>query len=178
MSMTVANLVSLAQEYADAVGSQRWSTTTITQYIGWEQWQNQARLLNANNQYYINGPLTVSPNVAGTFNVTDLDTGTGDTAKYFYRMQLIGLPSGGTSGTSGPLWFRQAPSMEQYPPIQPSTVLLYVWYQMGTVIQTLPINVGQLQCFVSYRPPSGIACVCLSHLPAQGFRRLSIGESV
>lgn len=153
MSQTVAQLVALAQEYADAVGSPRWSTSTITQYIGWEQWQNQAKLLNANNQYYVNGPVTVSPNVTGTFNVSVLDTGTGDSKMYFYRMLLIGLPSGGTSGTSGPLWFRQAPSMQDYPPTQPSTVLPYVWYQMGTVIQTLPINVGDLQCYVNYRPP-------------------------
>jgi hypothetical protein len=52
------------------------------------------------------------------------------------------------------LWFREAPSMQQYPPVQPSTVLPYVWYQKGTVIQTLPIQSGQtLECYVSYRPP-------------------------
>lgn len=154
MSMTVAQLVSAAQNFADAVGSPRWTTATITQYIGYIQWNNQARLLNANNQYYINGPVTVSPNVSGEFDISSLTTGTGDSAKYFYRMQLIGIPSGGAAGTSGPLWYRQAPSMLDYPPVQPSTVLPYVWYQKGSVIQTLPIQQGQtLQCYVNYRPP-------------------------
>lgn len=155
MSMTVAQLIAMAQELADAVGSPRWTTANITTYIGWEQWNNQARLLNANNQYYVNGPVTVTPNVTvGTFPLSDLDTGTGDSKKYFYRMQLIGLPSGGTSGTSGPLWYAHAPSMQQYPPTQPSTVLPYVWYQMGSVIQTLPVNSGPtLQVYCNYRPP-------------------------
>lgn len=154
MSMTVDQLVAAAQNFADAVDSPRWATATITAYIGLEQWRNQAKLLNANNQFYINGPVTVSPNVSGEFDLSDLSTGTGDSKKYFYRMQLLGLPSGGASGTSGPLWYRQAPSLTQYPPVQPSTALSYVWYLKGSKIQTLPVQNGQtLQCYVNYRPP-------------------------
>ncbi len=155
MSMTVAQLVTAAQEFADAAGSPRWSTTTIAQYVGFEQWRAQARLLNANNQYYVNGPVTVSPNVStGEFSISDLTTGSGDSAKNFYRVLLLGLPAGSPSGTTGPLWYREAPSMEMYPPTQPSTVLPYVWYQKGTVIQTLPVNAGaQLQVYCNYRPP-------------------------
>ncbi len=153
MSATVAQLVALARELADAVSSPRWSDPTIATWIGLEQWRNQAKLLNANNQFYINGPITVTQDSLGQFNLSDLTTGATDSKKYFYRIHLLGLPSGGSNGTSGPLWYRKG-SLNRFPPTQPSTSLPYVWYLLGTKIQVLPATASQtLQVYVSYRPP-------------------------
>ncbi len=157
MTSTVAQLIAQTREAADAVGSSRWSDTTIQAWIGLEQWRWQAKLLNANNQYYINGgdgTLIVTEDANGQFDVANFSTGTGDTKRYFYRVQTLGQPSGGgQAGTSGPLYYKEA-SYIRYPNPQPSTSLPYVWYKIGTKIQVLPAIAGQsLTAVVNYRPP-------------------------
>lgn len=150
--MTRLELRDLALEYADAVGSPRWSTANINIAMGGVQWRNIARLLNANNQFYIN-TCTVTQNVNGQFNWSDLTTGSGDSAKNAYRVQSLGSPSSTSGGTSSPLFYREVKYV-QYPNPQASTQLAYVWYRFGSVAQVLPASSGMaLQAVVNYRPP-------------------------
>lgn len=151
MTMTRTELTLMARELADAVDSPRWSDATIQGFLGLAQWTELGKLLNANNQYYMNGPITVTPDSDGLFDIADLTTGSADAVKNFYRVMTLGVPSGG-SGTSGPLYYRES-TFTEFPNPQPSTSLLYVWYRFGSQIQVLPAQSAQtLQAVVNYRP--------------------------
>lgn len=157
MSMTRAQLTTLTREVADAVDSPRWSDANIQRLLGLAQWTELGKLLNANQQYYVNGSaldLTVTQDSNGQFNWSSLTTGSGDSAKNVYRVLTLGLPSGGgANGTSGPLYYTQVPYW-RYPNPQPSTSLPYVWYRVGSKVQILPAVSGQvLTAVVNYRPP-------------------------
>lgn len=146
----------MARELADAVDSPRWSDATIQSLLGLHQWIELGKLLNANNQYYINGGdglLTVTQDSNGQFNWTDFNSGSGDSVKTVYRVLTLGQPSGGGGGgTSGPLYYKEVPFV-RYPNPQPSTSLPYVWYRIGTKVQILPAVSGQiLSAVVNYRP--------------------------
>jgi hypothetical protein len=154
--MTRAQLTTMARQFADAVNSPRWSDPTIQSLLGQHQWNETGKLLNAFNQYYINGgagDLTVTQDAKGQFNWSDLTTGTGDDVKNVYRVLTLGQPSGGgANGTSGPLFYANVP-YTRFPNPQPSTSLPYVWYRIGSKVQILPAVQGQiLQAVVNYRP--------------------------
>lgn len=150
--MTREELVAFTREVSDMVDSPRWSDAAIQRLLGLAQWQELANLLNANNQYYMNGPITVTQDSSGQFDIADLTTGSGNSVKNFYRVQTLGNPSGGADGTSGPLFYREV-KYTLFPNPQPSTSLPYVWYRFGDVIQVLPANSGQqMQVVVNYRP--------------------------
>lgn len=145
----------MARELADAVDSPRWSDANIQRLLGFHQWIELGKLLNANNQYYVNGTandLTVTQDENGQFNWSDFTTGTGDSVKTVYRVITLGQPSGGADGTSGPLYYSWVPFI-RYPNPQPSTSLPYVWTRIGSKVQILPAVDGQqLVAVVNYRP--------------------------
>lgn len=156
MTMTRAELTTMARELADAVDSPRWSDATIQGFLGLAQWTEIGKLLNANNQYYINGGdglLTVTQDANGQFNWTDFTSGSGNDVKIVYRVLTLGQPTGGNAdGTSGPLYYREVPYI-RFPNPQPSTSLPYVWYRIGSKVQVLPAVSGQqLTAVVNYRP--------------------------
>ncbi len=156
MAQTRLQLTTLARELADAVDSQRWSDASIQSLLGLAQWTELGKLLNANNQYYINGGdglLIVTQDSNGQFNWSDFTTGTGDNVKTVYRVMTLGQPSGGgANGTSGPLYYKNVEYI-RYPNPQPSTSLPYVWYRIGSKVQILPAVSGQqLTAVVNYRP--------------------------
>lgn len=156
MTMTRGELTDAAREFADAVDSPRWSDANIQRLLGLNQWTELGKLLNVNNQYYLNGGdglLTVTQDANGQFNWSDLTTGSGDSVKTVYRVLTLGQPSGGNgAGTSGPLYYREVPYI-RFPNPQPSTSLPYVWYRIGSKVQILPAVSGQqLTAVVNYRP--------------------------
>lgn len=156
MSSTRAQLTLLARELADAVDSPRWSDPSIQSLLGLAQWTEIGKLLNAFNQYYVNGGdqgLIVTQDSLGQFNWSDLTSGTGDSVKTVYRVITLGQPSGGgANGTSGPLFYQNVDYI-RYPNPQPSTSLPYVWYRIGLKVQVLPAVAGQtLNAVVNYRP--------------------------
>lgn len=145
----------MARELADAVDSPRWSDPTIQGFLGLAQWTELGKLLNANNQYYINGgagELTVTQDANGQFNWSDFTTGTGDDVKNVYRVLTLSQPAGSAQGSSGPLYYKEVPYV-RFPNPQPSTSLPYVWYRIGSKVQILPAVSGQiLSAVVNYRP--------------------------
>lgn len=155
MTLTRAQLTTMAREFADAVGSPRWSDASIQSLLGLHQWIELGKLLNANNQYYIAGgaqDLTVTQDSNGQFNWSDFTTGTGDDIKTVYRVLTLGQPAGSVNGSSGPLYYKEVPYV-RFPNPQPSTSLPYVWYRIGSKVQVLPAVGGQqLSAVVNYRP--------------------------
>lgn len=155
MTMTRGELTDFTRELADAVDSDRWSDANIQRLLGLHQWIELGKLLNANQQYYINGgalDLIVTQDSNGQFNWSDFTTGSGDDVKTVYRVITLGLPSGGQDGTSGPLYYSWVPFI-RYPNPQPSTSLPYVWTRIGSKVQVLPAVAGQqLTAVVNYRP--------------------------
>lgn len=153
--MTRGELTDFTRELADAVDSDRWSDANIQKLLGLHQWIELGKLLNANQQYYINGGdglLLVTQDANGQFDWDDFTTGTADDIKTVYRVITLGNPSGGASGTSGPLYYSWVPFI-RYPNPQPSTSLPYVWTRIGSKVQILPAIAGQqLQAVVNYRP--------------------------
>ncbi len=155
MSQIRSALTLLARELADAVDSPRWSDASIQSLLGLAQWQELGKLLNANNQYYVNGgasDLMVTQNANGQFLWDNLTTGTGDSVKTVYRVLTLGQPAGSAQGSSGPLFYKEV-KYERFPNPQPSTSLPYVWYRIGSYVQVLPAVPGQvMQACVNYRP--------------------------
>lgn len=155
MTMTRGELTDLARELADAVDSPRWTDAGIQKLLGLNQWIELGKLLNANNQYYVNGgaqDLTITEDVNGQFNWSDFTTGTGDDVKTVYRVLTLGQPAGSAQGSSGPLFYKEVPYV-RFPNPQPSTSLPYVWYRIGSKVQVLPAVGGQvLTAVVNYRP--------------------------
>lgn len=146
--MTREELRDFTREVADAVDSPRWSDDTIDALLGLAQWTEQAGLLNANRQFYMQR-VDVTQDDNGRFDIADLTTGSGNTAKHFYRVITVAQPD--NSAATAQLYYREA-SYEQYPNPQPSTSLPYVWYRYGSEIQILPGVGGQAMAItVNYR---------------------------
>lgn len=153
--MTREELTDFTRELADAVDSDRWSDANIWKLLGLNQWIEIGKLLNANNQYYVNGgagDLIVTQDENGQFDWSDFTSGSGDAIKTVYRVITLGLPSGGQGGTSGPLYYSWTPFI-RFPNPQPSSSLPYVWTRIGSKVQILPAVDGQqLTAVVNYRP--------------------------
>lgn len=146
--MTREELRDFTREVADAVDSPRWSDSGIDALLGLAQWTEQGKLLNANNQFYIN-TVTTTQDSSGQFTVASLTTGSGNTTKHFYRVLLMSQPN--NAAATAQLYYREVP-MVLYPNPQPSTSLPYVWYRIGANIQILPAVSGQQMSVVcNYR---------------------------
>lgn len=150
MSVTRAALTTLTRQCMNAVGSNQWSDAELQTWLGLASWQEWANLLNMNNQYYMQA-ITVTQDSNGQFNVSDLTTGSGDTAKYFYRVLTIAQPSTPIGQIQ---FFYKEVRYKLFPNPQPNTSLPYVWYRYGSKLQILPVSSGQqMTVTVNYRPP-------------------------
>jgi hypothetical protein len=134
----------------NAVSSAQWSDTIILKWNGMAQWKLLSDLINLNNTYYSQS-VQVNQDTNGQFTVASLTTGSGDTAKYFYRILSVAMPA--TPQAQVQFFYRQS-NYQDFPNPQPNTSLPYVWYRLGDVIQILPVAAGQgMAIQVNYRPP-------------------------
>jgi hypothetical protein len=133
-----------------ATSSPQWSDATLQTWLGLAHWQEYANLLNIINSYQMQ-QITVTQDSNGQFAISSLSTGSGDSAKNFYRILALAQPS--TAGGEFQFFYQQT-QFKMYPNPQPQTAMPYVWYQFGRYIQVLPVQSGvSLTCTVNWRPP-------------------------
>lgn len=150
MTMTGQNMIDLTREIMNAVGSNQWSDTTLRTWCGVAQYQELGNLINANDGNYMTA-VSVTQDSNGQFNLTDLNSGSADTAKYWYKIQAVAQPA--TSVGQVQYFYKQV-NFKEFPNPQPNTSLPYVWYQFGSKIQILPVSAGQtMNVSINYRPP-------------------------
>lgn len=142
---TRAQLVALTREFMDAVGSDRWSDSTIKTVLNSvydEEWSN---ILNA-APYYTFQQLTLTTDANGQIPFSSLNTGTGDTQKNYYRVLSV---------SDGNVLYDQ--TQFQYVPLATTTNYLptypRLYYMVGTNVQILPVSSGtSLYIAVNYKP--------------------------
>lgn len=144
-SVSVSTLVGQTREYMDAVGSSRWSDAIIKTVLGNVFDAGWSNILNA-APYYTFQQLTVTTDSNGQIPFASLNTGTGDTARNFYRIMSV---SDGNVLYS-PTRFQDVPlaTTTNYLPSYPR-----LYYLAGTFVQALPVSAGtQLYIAVNYKP--------------------------
>jgi hypothetical protein len=143
--VTRDTLVAQTREYADAVGSDRWSDgliLVILDQVFDSEWSN---ILNA-APYYTFAQRTVMTDLNGQIPFSALNGGGGDNQENFYRM--MSLSDGNrlyvqTKFTDVPMG-----TVTNYLPTYPKQ-----FYQAGQAFQTLPVESGnQLFAFVNWKP--------------------------
>lgn len=150
MSMTRAQLTAQTRQIMNAVSSGQWTDAELQAWLGLAHWQEYANIINAINSYTLQAIL-VTQDVNGQFPISSLSTGSGDTAKNFYRILALAQPA---SSQGQIQFFYQQTKFQMYPNPQPNTAMPYVWYRFGSYIQVLPVQNGiQMTCTVNYRPP-------------------------
>lgn len=157
MSMTQAQFWAAVQNYLDSTGtdassaatidSLRWDHTTISAVgdnVFGEEWSN---ILDTNQVYRFQNITNLTTDSNGQIALTSLTTGSGDTAKNFYRVL-----SGFSDGT---VLYRQT----DYRNVPLGTVTNYqspwdyLFYLAGQNFQFLPVASGTvLQTWVSWTP--------------------------
>lgn len=148
--MTRAQLTALTREVMQATGSSQWSDATLQSWLGLAHWQEYGNILNVINSWQMQA-VNVTQDADGRFAVSALSTGTGDTAKNFYRILALAQPA--TTGGVYQFFYQQS-QFKMYPNPQPNTAMPYVWYRYGQYIQVLPVQNGVgLTVTVNYRPP-------------------------
>ena len=146
---TLQTYIDQTRNLMNAYGSGQWTDAEITSYIGTAHWAEWADLLNA-NRFYKMQQVSVTEDSNGQFTFASLTTGSGDTAKYFYRIITVAQP--GTPASQVQYYYREA-TYDQYPNPQPNTSLPYVWYRFGDNVQVLPVASGQgLTITTNWRP--------------------------
>jgi len=131
MSMTRAQLLTLVEEMADAVGSPRWGSTLKKQLLGEAHWREWKDLLNANRHLRM-GERSATTDANGRITKSDLTTGSGDSTETFYRVLSL------SQGT----FFYQPAKYEDYPQSPTEVSLPQVWYEYGDQIQLMPAAQG------------------------------------
>lgn len=147
MSITKADLRTRVLQMADAVGDSRWDATAggeVDQHIGVVMDREWKRILNANPFYRI-GRRTPSSDTSGYYTLTDLDSGTGDTAQRHYRVLAFAVGNIVYEESRLDLWLLPNTSNPQ-----PQ----YIWYFEGTKLMALPITVSAAaDVIVNWIPP-------------------------
>lgn len=88
MTITRSDLITLVREYADAVGSQRWTDDlilTVASSVLDDEWSN---ILNA-APYYTFAQRSVTTDAQGRVPLASLDFGAGNAAQYWYRIMSV-----------------------------------------------------------------------------------------
>lgn len=147
MAMTRTQLTALIREVMQATGSSQWSDATLQTWAGLAHWQEYANLLNIINSYQMQA-VTVTLDSDGRFTQASLTTGTGNTAKNFYRMLALAKPS-----SAGGYFYKQSQfKFDPNPAL--SAAPNYIWYPYGRYIQVSPVESGAtLTATVNFRPP-------------------------
>lgn len=155
MSMTVDQAVAMTREIMNATSSTQWSDAILTSWCGLSHWQLWANILNT-NRYWKFQQVSVTQDSNGQIDTADLNTGSGDTKQYWYRILSVAQPqvAGGASPAAVQFFYRQA-RYEDWPNPQPNTSLPYIWYQRGAQLQIMPVAAGtNMTITTNYRPPS------------------------
>jgi hypothetical protein len=144
-TVTRGQLISLTREFMDAVGSERWSNSTIQTVLNSvydEEWSN---ILNA-APFYTFRQFTAVTDSDGQIPFASLSSGSGDAEKNFYRILSINDGSVLYTQTS----FTDVPlaTTTTYLPTYPR-----LYYLVGSLVQILPVNTGvSLYVAVNYKP--------------------------
>lgn len=146
MTMTVQQYVSNTREMMDAASSARWTDAFITQVLGYIHSQEWSSLLNA-NPYTRFSQLTPTTDSAGCFTLDSLNSGSGDTKKYWYRLLAL---------TDGTAVYRET----QFITVPLATTANYgqpyqrMYYLAGDNYQVLPVTANlSLTATVNWTPP-------------------------
>ena len=134
----------MVREAIDAVGSGRWQSPEIRRRLAATFDDEWATLLDA-APYYRAQVVAVATAPDGKFPLTALDTGTGPTARRFYR--ILSVNDG--SGIFTERRFDEVP-MGTVTNYLPSGAGLF--YLMGTDYQVLPVAPYTLNVAVNYKP--------------------------
>lgn len=134
MSFTRAQYRTRVLRRMDAVSSTRWDTTAgsageVDQVLGMVFDKEWRRILNA-NAYYKSQTVQSTADSEGKFAISDLTTGSGDTAKRFYRVNAAVLNSAVYTEVE-PRDYTLAPTFN---------VGWNVWYRRGDFIYVVPVE--------------------------------------
>ena len=146
-TITRGGLVSLTRELMDAVGSTRWSDDLIKQVLNTVYDAEWSNLLNG-YQYYTFNQVSVPTDDAGQIPFSLLNSGSGDTAKNFYR--ILAINDGSVIYTE--TRFQDVPlaTTTNYLPTYPR-----LFYIIDSKIQLLPVlSLKQLYVAFNYKPPA------------------------
>lgn len=148
MTITKAELRTRVLNMADASGSDRWDDTAggeVDEIIGVAFDREWKRILNA-NPYYRVGRRTPTSDSSGYYAVSDLTSGSGNSAERLYRVIAFSVDSTVYEETR----------LDQY--LFPSTSSpqpQYLWYFEGSYIVALPLTASKQ------------ATVIVNHLPTR-----------
>lgn len=154
MPVSRLTLMTQARQFADAVGSPKWSDAEVRALLGLVHWQEFKNILNANNQYTL-AFVTPTEDANGQFLLTALDTGSGDSALTHYRVQSVAQNASGGALGVGPYFYYKQVEYRDYPVPQSNTMMPYVWYMFGSSIQVMPVQ------------PGTVLTVCVNQLPCR-----------
>lgn len=147
MSITKADLRTRVQQIADAVADSRWDATPggeIDQHIGVVMDREWKRILST-NPYYRIGRRSVTSDTSGYYTLTDLDTGSADSAQRHYRVLAVSVDS---------IIYEESRLDEWLLPDTTSPMPQYIWYFEGTKLMALPIQVSKAAIIVvNWIPP-------------------------
>lgn len=149
-SMTTQNMTDMMREIMNAAGSSQWTDANLGIWCGMAHWKLWADLLGKNRNYRMQ-QVNVTEDTNGQFDLSLLNTGSGDSEQYYFHILTVAQPA--SPGAQVQFYYRQA-EYDQFPNPQPNTSLPYVWYQFGSKVQVLPVAPGQgLQITTNWRPP-------------------------
>lgn len=148
MSMTVTQFIDNTRSFMDATSSARWPDAFITSVGGIIHANEWSDILNQ-NAYYRYADRSVTTDSSGRIAISGLDSGSADTAQYFYRV-LVGPTDGNI------LWketdFSSVPLGTQTNYQNPYE---YLFYLAGDYFQLLPVASGTvLTVAVNHTPPT------------------------
>lgn len=145
MAVTRGQLISDTREFMDAVGSSRWTDSlilTVLSAVFDEEWSN---ILNA-APYYTFAQRVVATNGSGQVPFADLNSGSGDAQKNWYR--ILSVSDGNVLYDQ--TRFQDVPlaTTTNYLPTYPR-----LYYVAGDFVQILPVSGSQqLYIGVNYKP--------------------------
>lgn len=143
--MTRDEVILAAQEMMDGEGAPRWSTTLLLQLLD-QTFDAEWDLLLASAPYYRFQSVPVTTGSDGTFPLTDLDTGSGDSEQRFFR--ILAVNDGNYAYRE--VRFEDVPlaNYSSYLPLYPK-----IYYLAGTSYQVFPKGVVSLNVVTNWRPP-------------------------
>lgn len=135
MSATRTQLVSNTREMMDAASSTRWTDAFIKTVLGYVFLNEWSGILGANPDFRFNQP-SVTTASDGTFALSSLTTGTGDSAKNWYKILAL---TDGNAVVYQQTDFRSVPLAATTNYADPYRRL---WYFAGDNVQVLPVGAG------------------------------------
>lgn len=88
MSMTQTEASDAVKDYLDTTGAARWSASTILSALSKAHWDEWGAILGANPNVR-QATRTVTTDASGRIALTDLDSGSGDTKEWHYRVLAV-----------------------------------------------------------------------------------------